>query len=117
MERVIELKNNWPECWGKFNEHSIGIMTPYPDQVYRIRIELKKRKMMGISVERVLNVQGWLLLSEKIDFLYFSTCSSSVMTGAGETSKMIPGTRFVKNISSQMPKSEMLATSKLNVGN
>lgn len=58
VERVIELKNNWPECWGKFNEHSIGVMTPYPDQVYRIRIELKKRKMMGISVERVLNVQG-----------------------------------------------------------
>lgn len=64
VERVIELKNNWPECWGKFNEHSIGVMTPYPDQVYRIRIELKKRKMMGISVERVLNVQGWFLASK-----------------------------------------------------
>ena len=58
VERVAELKKDWPECWGKFNEHSIGIMTPYPDQVHRIRIELKKRKLMGISVERVLNVQG-----------------------------------------------------------
>lgn len=52
------MKKDWPERWGKFNEYSIGIMTPYPDQVYRIRIELKKRKILGISVERVLNVQG-----------------------------------------------------------
>lgn len=55
---MAELKNDWPESWGKFNEHSIGIMSPYPDQVYRIRIELKKRRLFGIAVERVLNVQG-----------------------------------------------------------
>lgn len=58
VERVAELKNDWPKSWGEFNEHSIGIMSPYPDQVYRIRIELKKRRLFGIAVERVLNVQG-----------------------------------------------------------
>ncbi|XP_022919640.1 probable helicase with zinc finger domain [Onthophagus taurus] len=58
VERVTELRNVWPENWGKFNEHSIGIMSPYSDQVFRIRTELRKRKMHGISVERVLNVQG-----------------------------------------------------------
>ena len=58
IERVVELKRRWPTTWGKFDEHSIGIMTPYSDQVFRIRSELRKRRLFGISVERVLNVQG-----------------------------------------------------------
>ncbi|KAG8254716.1 hypothetical protein J6590_005275 [Homalodisca vitripennis] len=58
VERVCELKKRWPSAWGKLDEHSIGIMTPYADQVFRIRSELRKRRMGGISVERVLNVQG-----------------------------------------------------------
>lgn len=58
VERVNELRSNWPASWGKLDEQSIGIMTPYADQVFRIRSELRKRRMGGISVERVLNVQG-----------------------------------------------------------
>uniref|UniRef100_A0A8D8U4A8 Probable helicase with zinc finger domain n=1 Tax=Cacopsylla melanoneura TaxID=428564 RepID=A0A8D8U4A8_9HEMI len=58
VERVSELKKKWPSAWGKLDEHAIGIMTPYADQVVRIRSELRKRRMGGISVERVLNVQG-----------------------------------------------------------
>lgn len=58
VERVFELKKRWPQSWGKLDDQSIGIMTPYADQVFRIRSELRKRRMGGISVERVLNVQG-----------------------------------------------------------
>lgn len=58
VERVCELKKKWPAAWGKIGDQSIGIMTPYADQVFRIRSELRKRRMGGISVERVLNVQG-----------------------------------------------------------
>lgn len=58
VERVCELKKKWPVAWGKMDDQSIGIMTPYADQVFRIRSELRKRRMGGISVERVLNVQG-----------------------------------------------------------
>lgn len=58
VERVSELKKKWPSAWGKISDQSIGIMTPYADQVFRIRSELRKRRMGGISVERVLNVQG-----------------------------------------------------------
>lgn len=58
VERVQDLRKQWPASWGKMNDQSIGIMTPYADQVFRIRSELRKRKMGGISVERVLNVQG-----------------------------------------------------------
>lgn len=58
VERVSELRKKWPSAWGKINDASIGIMTPYADQVFRIRSELRKRRMGGISVERVLNVQG-----------------------------------------------------------
>lgn len=58
VERVCELKKRWPTSWGKMDGQSIGIVTPYSDQVFRIRSELRKRRMFGISVERVLNVQG-----------------------------------------------------------
>lgn len=34
------------------------MVTPYHDQVMRIRAELRKKKLFNISVERVLNVQG-----------------------------------------------------------
>ncbi|CAL1275056.1 unnamed protein product [Larinioides sclopetarius] len=58
VERVIELKKNWPSCWGEQDETSVGVITPYYDQVVRIRAELRKKKLHGVSVERVLNVQG-----------------------------------------------------------
>ncbi|KAG8184133.1 hypothetical protein JTE90_008914 [Oedothorax gibbosus] len=58
VERVIELKTNWPDYWGDQDETSIGVVTPYYDQVVRIRAELRKKKLHGVSVERVLNVQG-----------------------------------------------------------
>ncbi|GFX75481.1 probable helicase with zinc finger domain [Trichonephila clavipes] len=58
VERVIELKKNWPTCWGEQDETSVGVVTPYYDQVVRIRAELRKKKLHGVSVERVLNVQG-----------------------------------------------------------
>ncbi|KYB28821.1 putative helicase with zinc finger domain-like Protein [Tribolium castaneum] len=57
VERVAELKRNWPPEWGEINEQSLGVVTPYSDQVFRIRSELRKRRI-DVCVERVLNVQG-----------------------------------------------------------
>nr|XP_023024171.1 probable helicase with zinc finger domain isoform X1 [Leptinotarsa decemlineata] len=58
VERVAELKRNWPSEWGAYNDQSIGVVTPYSDQVFRIRSELRKRRIDNVCVERVLNVQG-----------------------------------------------------------
>uniref|UniRef100_A0A0B7B1B5 C3H1-type domain-containing protein n=1 Tax=Arion vulgaris TaxID=1028688 RepID=A0A0B7B1B5_9EUPU len=58
VERVDELKKKWPEAWGPFDNNGIGVLAPYSDQVARIRAELRKRKLFGVNVERVLNVQG-----------------------------------------------------------
>ncbi|XP_037940519.1 probable helicase with zinc finger domain [Teleopsis dalmanni] len=83
VERVSELRKKWPTSWGKINDASIGIMTPYADQVFRIRSELRKRRMGGISVERVLNVQG-----KQFRAVFLSTvrtrrtCIPQVMNGA-----------------------------------
>lgn len=58
-EQVGEIVKHWPvEEWGPIAEGSIGVVTPYADQMIRIRAELRKRKHHKISVERVLNVQG-----------------------------------------------------------
>ncbi len=58
VERVAELYKMWPKSWGPIDEESIGVVSPYSDQVMRIRSELRKRKLAHVSVERVLNVQG-----------------------------------------------------------
>nr|CAI5864892.1 unnamed protein product [Callosobruchus analis] len=58
VERVSELKKSWPTEWGTYNDQSIGVVTPYSDQVFRIRSELRKRRIDNVCVERVLNVQG-----------------------------------------------------------
>ena len=58
VDRLAELKRNWPKSWGRREETEIGVVTPYQDQVARIRSELRKKKLHNISVERVLNVQG-----------------------------------------------------------
>ncbi|KAI2666610.1 putative helicase with zinc finger domain [Labeo rohita] len=57
-ERVEEMRKKWPVAWGKLDEGSIGVVSPYADQVFRIRAELRKKRMPEVSVERVLNVQG-----------------------------------------------------------
>ena len=33
VERVAELQRTWPKAWGHRDENSIGIVTPYYDQV------------------------------------------------------------------------------------
>lgn len=58
VERVEEMRRKWPVAWGKLDESSIGVVSPYADQVFRIRAELRKKRMPEVSVERVLNVQG-----------------------------------------------------------
>uniref|UniRef100_A0A8C6G2W8 Helicase with zinc finger n=1 Tax=Moschus moschiferus TaxID=68415 RepID=A0A8C6G2W8_MOSMO len=58
VERVEELRRKWPVAWGKLDEGSIGVVTPYADQVFRIRAELRKKRLSDVNVERVLNVQG-----------------------------------------------------------
>ena len=58
VERVEEMRRKWPVAWGKLDEGSIGVVSPYADQVFRIRAELRKKRMHEVSVERVLNVQG-----------------------------------------------------------
>ncbi|CAH0546095.1 unnamed protein product [Brassicogethes aeneus] len=58
VERIAELVRTWPTDWGDFSDQSIGVVTPYGDQVYRIRSELRKRRIDNICVERVTNVQG-----------------------------------------------------------
>lgn len=52
------MRKKWPVAWGKLDEGSIGVVSPYADQVFRIRAELRKKRMHEVSVERVLNVQG-----------------------------------------------------------
>jgi len=57
--RVLVLKNMWPTGqWGPYDEGSIGVLAYYPEQVALLRIELRKRRLFDVSVERVLNVQG-----------------------------------------------------------
>ncbi|XP_066267534.1 3'-5' exoribonuclease HELZ2-like [Branchiostoma lanceolatum] len=61
-DRVEAVWNSWPEAkWGEKNSKSmaqIGVVTPYQDQVNRIRLALRRKGLAGVTVETVTNVQG-----------------------------------------------------------
>ncbi|XP_026274048.1 probable helicase with zinc finger domain [Frankliniella occidentalis] len=87
-ERVTELRQSWPKEWGELNDQSIGIMTPYADQVFRIRCELRRKRLGGISVERVLNVQGKQFRAILISTVRTRrTCTSGVKSSGNEDSE------------------------------
>lgn len=74
VERVTELRRTWPESWGPLDDSSIGVVSPYADQVFQLRGALRQKKLGNVSVERVLNIQG----DRKIfrgdeDFLFLNT--------------------------------------------
>ncbi|XP_007903968.1 probable helicase with zinc finger domain [Callorhinchus milii] len=56
-EQVEELQKKWPVAWGKLDENSIGMVTPYANQAMRIRAELQKKKLTDVTVEQILNIQ------------------------------------------------------------
>ena len=72
VERVEEIYRKWPAAWGEHGECSIGVVTPYADQVFRMRIALRKKRLHDVSVERVLNVQGEWSHRLGCEFLRFS---------------------------------------------
>lgn len=82
VERVEELRKKWPVAWGKLDDGSIGVVSPYADQVFRIRAELRKKRLHDVSVERVLNVQGEGKCSKTIQMIrifFISLCRSQVL--------------------------------------
>lgn len=82
VERVEELRKKWPVAWGKLDDGSIGVVSPYADQVFRIRAELRKKRLHDVSVERVLNVQGEGKCSKTIQMIlifFISLCRYQVL--------------------------------------
>lgn len=60
-DRVEELFDSWPLAeWGERRAEYIAVVTPYFDQVNRIRQALRKRRfdLRGVVVERIMNMQG-----------------------------------------------------------
>ncbi|XP_043194920.1 probable helicase with zinc finger domain isoform X1 [Amphibalanus amphitrite] len=57
-DRVAALCHDWPPDWGPRDEGSVCVVAAYAEQVQKIRGELRNRKLPGVTVERLLNVQG-----------------------------------------------------------
>ncbi|XP_078692797.1 3'-5' exoribonuclease HELZ2-like [Branchiostoma floridae x Branchiostoma belcheri] len=57
-ERVEQLVKDWPEEWGELNLGDIGVITPYHNQTQLIRKELRQKRLGGVTVEMVTNIQG-----------------------------------------------------------
>ncbi|CAH1274458.1 HELZ2 [Branchiostoma lanceolatum] len=57
-ERVEKLWKDWPEEWGPRNMADIGVITPYHNQTQLIRKELRQKRLGGVTVEMVTNIQG-----------------------------------------------------------
>ncbi|PIK49061.1 putative helicase with zinc finger domain 2 isoform X4 [Apostichopus japonicus] len=53
------VESSWPTTeWGEFEASSVAVITPYNSQVKHIRNLLRQKKLGGITVERVQNMQG-----------------------------------------------------------
>ncbi|CAH1794927.1 unnamed protein product, partial [Owenia fusiformis] len=59
-DRVEEIYNEWPEAWGERQPSLIGIVTPYTEQVLKIRASLRARSnaLGRVVVQRMNNIQG-----------------------------------------------------------
>ena len=60
VDQVEHLYTNWPDEWGPAKADQISVVTPYSEQVQRIRMALRERGrgLGSVTVERVMNVQG-----------------------------------------------------------
>lgn len=55
-DRLTEVIRAWPQAWGPYEEHSIAVITPYPDQAMGLRIKLKLEGFAFVDVEALSNV-------------------------------------------------------------
>ena len=69
-DRVEELYESWPASeWGERRAEHIAVVSPYFDQVNRIRQALRRRRkeLRAVVVERIMNMQGaWPACSDLV---------------------------------------------------
>jgi len=66
VDRLCELYAKWPKCWGEFNANSIGVVTPYYDQV--------------LTVSRVVTGKNYCIIAIAVTGArkHCSNCKSSI---------------------------------------
>ncbi|KAJ8413545.1 hypothetical protein AAFF_G00080520 [Aldrovandia affinis] len=57
-EQVESLCKKWPVSWGKLEEGSVGVLTPYPGQALRLRAELQRRGLHCATVQTLITPPG-----------------------------------------------------------
>ena len=59
VQEIHDLTENWPiNHWGPFKADHICVLTPHQEQVNLIRQRLRAKKINGVDVHTVRNVQG-----------------------------------------------------------
>ncbi|KAL4624480.1 putative helicase with zinc finger domain isoform X3 [Arapaima gigas] len=53
-DQVEGLCRKWPVSWGKLEEASVGVLTPYPSQALRLRLELQQRGLHCVIVQTLI---------------------------------------------------------------
>ncbi|XP_035254938.1 probable helicase with zinc finger domain isoform X3 [Anguilla anguilla] len=57
-EQVENLCKKWPVSWGKLEEGSVGVLTPYPSQALCLRSELQRRNLSCAAVQTLVTLPG-----------------------------------------------------------
>ncbi|KAJ8363954.1 hypothetical protein SKAU_G00127850 [Synaphobranchus kaupii] len=57
-EQVENLCKKWPVSWGKLEEGSVGVLTPYPSQALCLRSELQRRNLSCATVQTLITLPG-----------------------------------------------------------
>ncbi|KAJ8245989.1 hypothetical protein GJAV_G00262470 [Gymnothorax javanicus] len=56
VEQVEDLCKKWPVSWGKLEEGSVGVLTPYPQQAMCLRAELRRRNLGCATVQTLVSL-------------------------------------------------------------
>ncbi|XP_061088357.1 probable helicase with zinc finger domain [Conger conger] len=58
VEQVESLCKKWPVSWGKLEEGSVGVLTPYASQALCLRSELQRRNLSCVTVQTLVTLPG-----------------------------------------------------------
>ncbi|XP_048870239.1 probable helicase with zinc finger domain [Brienomyrus brachyistius] len=80
------LCKKWPVSWGKLDESSVGVLTPYPAQAVQLRSEARRRGLNCVTVHTLLAPAA-----PPFRVLFLSTVRTRASCRQGAPGRGVPG--------------------------
>ncbi|XP_023670760.2 probable helicase with zinc finger domain isoform X2 [Paramormyrops kingsleyae] len=85
-DQLESLCKTWPVSWGKLDESSVGVLTPYPAQAVQLRSEARRRGLNCVTVHTLLAPAA-----PPFRVLFLSTVRTRASCRQGAPGRGVPG--------------------------